>query len=159
HLFVASGASRWNDPQHFPWTMPILPSFRSEARAYSSFILTNYPDKKIGILYQNDDFGKDHIAGIKDVLKEKYDKMVVATAPFEVTDPTIDSQVITIKNANPDIFINLGAPKSTAQAIKRAAELNWHPLQIISNVAISVSSVLQPAGLENSKGIVSTGFL
>ncbi|MFB6417803.1 ABC transporter substrate-binding protein [Bradyrhizobium tunisiense] len=158
-LFVASGASRWNDPKHFPWTMGILPSYRSEARAYGSYILANYPGKKIGVLYQNDDFGKDHIAGLKDVLKEKYDTLVVATATFEVTDPTVDSQVVKIMSAKPDIFINLGAPKFTAQAIKRAAELNWRPIQIISNVAISVSSVLQPAGIENSKGVLSTGFL
>jgi branched-chain amino acid transport system substrate-binding protein len=157
-LFVASGASRWNDPKHFPWTMGILPSYRSEARAYGSYILANYPGRKIGVLYQNDDFGKDHIAGLKDVLKEQYDTMVVATATFEVTDPTVDSQVVKIMSAKPDIFINLGAPKFTAQAIKRAAELNWRPIQIISNVAISVSSVLQPAGIENSKGILSMAF-
>ncbi|MCP2218456.1 MULTISPECIES: ABC transporter substrate-binding protein [Bradyrhizobium] len=158
-LFVGSGASRWADPGHFPWTIGILPSYRSEARVYATYILKNYPDKKIGILFQNDDFGKDYLQGLKDVLGDKYRTLVVSEVSFEVTSPTVDSQVATIKAANPDIFIDLGAPKFTAQAIKKVAELAWHPIHIISNVSTSIAATLNPAGLDNSRDILSAGYL
>jgi branched-chain amino acid transport system substrate-binding protein len=158
-LFVTSGASRWADPQNFPWTIGALPSYRSEARVYATYILKNHPNKKIGILFQNDDFGKDYVQGLKDVFGDQYKSLVISEVSFEVTAPTIDSQVAAIKSANPEIFINLGAPKFTAQAIKKVAELGWHPVQIISNTSTSIAATLSPAGLENSKGILSAGYL
>jgi ABC-type branched-subunit amino acid transport system substrate-binding protein len=158
-LFVATGASRWGDPEHFPWTMGWQPNYRSEARVYATFIKKNYPGQSIGILYQNDDFGKDYIAGLKDVLGADFAKLVVSEVPFEVTAPTVDSQIVAIKSANPDILVNIGTPKFAAQAIKKVAELNWHPIHIMTNVSASVGATLRPAGLENAKGILSAGYI
>mgnify|MGYP000031640405 CR=1 FL=1 len=157
-LFVATGASRWGDPEHFPWTIGLQPSYRSEARIYAHYILKNYPDKKIGILYQNDDFGKDYLLGLKDVLKDKYEKMVVTEVAFEVSVPTVDSQVVSVKSANPDIFMNIATPKFAAQAIKKVGELGWHPVHIMTNVSASPAAVMKPAGAENSKGVLSAGY-
>jgi branched-chain amino acid transport system substrate-binding protein len=157
-LFVLSGASRWGDPEHFPWTIGLQPNYRAEARVYAAYILEHHPNAKIGVLYQNDDFGRDYILGLKDVLRGNYDKMVIASAPYETSAPTVDSQVVAIKTANPDIFLNIATPKFAAQAIKRLGELNWHPVQIVTNISISVGAVLKPAGLDNSKGILSAGF-
>src|SRR5881227_2293739 len=137
HLFVGSGASRWGDPEHFPWTIGLQPSYRSEARIYATYIPKNYPGKTIGILYQNDDFGKDYLVGLKDVLGDQYAKLVVSEMAFEVSVPTVDSQVVAIRTANPDIFLNIGTPKFAAQAIKKVAEMNWHPIHIMTNVSIS----------------------
>jgi ABC-type branched-subunit amino acid transport system substrate-binding protein len=158
HLFVGSGASRWGDPEHFPWTIGLQPSYRSEARIYATYILKNYPGKTIGILYQNDDFGKDYLVGLKDVLRDQYSKLVVAEMPFEVSVPTVDSQVVAIRTANPDIFLNIGTPKFAAQAIKKVAEMDWHPIHIMTNVSISPAQTLKPAGMENSKGILSSAY-
>jgi branched-chain amino acid transport system substrate-binding protein len=157
-LFVLSGASRWGDPEHFPWTIGLQPNYRAEARVYATYILEQHPKAKIGILYQNDDFGRDYILGLKDVLQDKYDRMVIASTSYETTTPTIDSQVVAIKTANPDIFLNLATPKFAAQAIKKIAELNWHPVHIVTNISVSVGAVLKPAGLDNAKGILSAGF-
>ena len=157
-LFVATGASRWGDPEHFPWTMGWAPSYRSEARVYAKYILQNHPDARIGILYQNDDLGKDYLAGLHDALGDKYAAMVVAEAPFDITAPTIDSQVVSIKSASPDIFVNLATAKFAAQAIKKIAELGWHPIHIMSAASASIALVMKPAGLENSKGILSASF-
>src|ERR1700738_5071561 len=157
-LFVATGASRWGDPDHFPWTIGWQPNYRAEARIYATYILQHYPNGKIGVLYQNDDFGKDYVLGLKDVLRDKYDAMVVASIPYEVSMPTVDSQVVAIKTANPDIFVNIATPKFAAQAIKKIAELGWHPIHIMTNVSASVGAVLKPAGLENSKDILSAGY-
>ncbi|GLR85562.1 branched-chain amino acid ABC transporter substrate-binding protein [Bradyrhizobium iriomotense] len=157
-LFVATGASRWGDPEHFPWTMGWQPTYRAEARVYATYILEHHPSAKIGLLYQNDDLGKDYLLGLKDVLRDNYEKMVIASVPYEVGMPTIDSQVVAIKAANPDIFINITTPKYAAQAIKKLAELNWHPIQILGNVSTSVGAVLKPAGLDNSKGIMSAAY-
>ena len=151
-LFVATGASRWGDPEHFPWTIGWQPNYRAEARIYATYILQHHPNAKIGVLYQNDDFGKDYVLGLKDVLRDKYDKMVVASVPYEISMPTVDSQVVAIKTANPDIFINIGTPKFAAQAIKKVAELGWHPIHIMTNVSASVGAVLKPAGLDNCQG-------
>src|SRR5437763_13238764 len=126
-LFVATGASRWGDPEHFPWTIGWQPNYRAEARIYATYILQHHPNAKLGVLYQNDDFGKDYVLGLKDVLADKYDKMVVASIPYETSMPTVDSQVVAINTANPEIFINIGSPKFAAQAIKKAAELESHP--------------------------------
>ena len=157
-LFVGSGASRWGDPEHFPWTIGLQPSYRSEARIYATYILQNYPGKTIGILYQNDDFGKDYLVGLKDVLKDKYEKLVISEMGFEVSVPTVDSQVVAIRTANPDIFINIATPKFAAQAIKKVAEMNWHPIHIMTNVAISPAQTLKPAGMENATGILSSAY-
>ena len=157
-LFVATGASRWGDPEHFPWTIGWQPNYRAEGRVYATYILQHHAGAKIGVLYQNDDFGKDYVLGLKDVLRDKYDKMVVASVPYEISMPTVDSQVVAIKTANPDIFINVATPKFAAQAIKKVAELGWHPIQIMTNVSASVGAVLKPAGLENSAGILSAGY-
>jgi branched-chain amino acid transport system substrate-binding protein len=157
-LFVLSGASRWGDPAHFPWTIGLQPNYRAEARVYAAYILKQHPNAKIGILYQNDDFGRDYILGLKDVFRDNYDRMVIASTPYETSTPTVDSQVVAIKTANPDIFLNLATPKFAAQAIKKIAELNWHPVHIVTNISVSVGAVLEPAGLDNAKGILSAGF-
>jgi ABC-type branched-subunit amino acid transport system substrate-binding protein len=157
-LFVATGASRWGDPEHFPWTIGWQPNYRAEARVYATYILQQHPDAKLGVLYQNDDFGKDYVLGLKDVLRDKYDKMVVAEISYEIAMPTVDSQVVAIKTANPDIFINIATPKFAAQAIKKIAELGWHPIHIMTNVSQSVGAVLKPAGLDNSKGILTAQY-
>src|SRR6202158_3545739 len=129
-LFVATGASRWGDPEHFPWTIGWQPNYRAEARIYAPYILQHHPNAKIGVLYQNDDFGKDYVLGLKDVPRDKYGKMVVSEISYETSVPTVDSQVVAIKSANPDIFVNIGTPKFAAQAIKKLAELDWHPVHI-----------------------------
>ncbi|WP_050424477.1 ABC transporter substrate-binding protein [Bradyrhizobium tropiciagri] len=157
-LFVLSGASRWGDPEHFPWTIGLQPNYRAEARVYAAHILEQHPNAKIGILYQNDDFGRDYISGLKDVLRDKYDGMVIASMPYETTAPTVESQVVAIKSANPDIFLNIATSKFAPQAIKKIAELNWHPLHIVTNISVSVGAVLKPAGLDNAKGILSAAF-
>jgi len=157
-IFVATGASRWGDPEHFPWTIGWQPNYRAEARVYATYILQHYPNAKLGVLYQNDDFGKDYVLGLKDVLRDKYDKMVVASVPYEIAMPTVESQVVAIKSMNPDIFINVATPKLAAQAIKKLAELDWHPVHIMTNVSASVGAVLKPAGLDHAKGILSAGY-
>jgi len=157
-IFVATGASRWGDPEHFPWTIGWQPNYRAEGRVYATYILQHHPDAKLGVLYQNDDFGKDYVLGLKDVLRDKYSKMVVSEISYEIAMPTVDSQVVAIKSANPDIFINIATPKFAAQAIKKVAELGWHPIHIMTNVSASVGAVLKPAGLDLSKGILSAGY-
>jgi len=157
-LFAISGASRWADPVHFPWTIGWLPSYRTEARIYADYILTHHPGARIGILYQNDDFGRDYLAGLKEVLQDRYAQMVVASLPYEISEPTIDSQIVAIKAAAPDIFINVATPKFAAQAIRKLAELDWHPVHIMTNVSVSVGSVLKLAGLDNAKGVLSAGY-
>jgi branched-chain amino acid transport system substrate-binding protein len=157
-LFVLSGASRWDDHEHFPWTIGLQPNYRSEARVYAAYILEHHPNARIGILYQNDDFGRDYILGLRDVLRGNYDSIVIASAPYETSMPTVDSQVVAIRTAKPDIFLNIATPKFAAQAIKKLAELNWHPVHIVTNISVSVGAVLKPAGLDNSKGILSAGF-
>jgi branched-chain amino acid transport system substrate-binding protein len=156
-LFVATGASKWGDPEHFPWTMGWQPNYVAEARIYARYILENYPDAKIGVLYQNDDYGKDYLNGLKDGLGDKA-SMIVSEQPYEVADPTVDSQVINLKSSGADVFINITTPKFAAQAIKKAAEIGWKPVQFLNNVSISVGSVLKPAGLENSKDIISANY-
>jgi len=157
-LFVATGASRWGDPEHFPWTIGLAPSYRSEARIYATYIKQNFPGKKIGILYQNDDFGKDYLLGLKDILRDDYAKLVVSEVPFEVAVPTVDSHVVSVKSANPDIFVNIGTPKFAAQAIKKVAELNWHPIHIMTNVSASPGAVMIPAGVDAGEGILSANY-
>jgi branched-chain amino acid transport system substrate-binding protein len=157
-LFAATGASRFSDPKNYPWTIGFNPSYFVEGRIYGQYILKNHPDAKVGILYQNDDLGKDYLNGIKSGLGDKASKMIVAEASYEVSDPTIDSQILKIKDAGATLFFSASTPKQAAQAIKKNAELNWHPIHILDINATSVGAVMKPAGLENSKGIISTNY-
>jgi branched-chain amino acid transport system substrate-binding protein len=158
-LFVATGATKWGDPKNFPWTMGWQPPYQAEARIYAAYILKNKPNAKIGILYQNDDFGKDYLKGLKDGLGDKAKSLIVSEQPYEVTDPTIDSQVINLKGAGVDTLVTITTPKFGAQTIKKVAELGWKPTHIITNVSASVGGVLKPAGLENCKDLLSTAYL
>jgi len=156
-LFVATGATKWNDPRHFPWTMGWQPSYQSEGHVYAHYLIKNHPNGKIAILYQNDDYGKDYVKGLKDGLGGKL--TIVKELSYETTEPTIDSQIITLQSSGADVFFNVTTPKFAAQAITKAAELGWKPLHILNNVSASVGAVLKPAGLEHSKGILSTAYL
>jgi branched-chain amino acid transport system substrate-binding protein len=158
-LFVATGATKWGDPKNFPWTMGWQPTYQSEGRIYAKFLLTNHPNAKIGILYQNDDYGKDYVKGLKDGLGDKAKTMIVAEVPYETADPTVDSQMVRLKASGADVFFNVTTPKFAAQAIKKAAEIGWQPVHLLNNVSQSVGSVLKPAGLENAKGIYSSYYL
>ncbi len=155
-LFAATGATKWNDPRHFPWTMGWQPSYQSEAHIYAQYLIKNYPQGKIGVLYQNDDYGKDYLKGLKDGLKGKMP--IVAEAPYETTDATVDSPVINLKASGADIVFNVATPKFAAQAIKKIAELGWKPVHLLNNVSNSVGSVLKPAGFDNAKGVLSTAY-
>jgi branched-chain amino acid transport system substrate-binding protein len=157
-LFSAASALRFSDPKNFPWTMGYDLNNFVEGRIYGQYILKEYPNAKVGVLYQNDDFGKDYLNGIKSGLGDKAAKMVVAEASYEVSDPTVDSQILRIKDSGADLFFSATTPKQAAQAIKKIAESDWHPVQIVSMKATSVGSVLKPAGLENAKGIISTNY-
>jgi branched-chain amino acid transport system substrate-binding protein len=156
-LFVATGATKWNDPKHFPWTMGWQPNYQSEGHIYAQYLIKNHPNGKVGILYQNDDYGKDYVKGLKDGLNGKLP--IVAELPYETTDPTVDSQIINLKASGADVFYNVTTPKFAAQAIKKAAEIEWKPIHLLNNVSNSVGSVLKPAGLDNSKDILSTQYL
>ncbi len=158
-IFVSSGAAKWNDPKNFPWTIGWQPSYQVEARIYAAYILKNYPGKTIGVLYQNDDFGKDYVIGLREGLGDQAAKLLTIEVSYETTSPTVDSQVVQIKTANPDIFINIATPKFAAQAIKKVAELTWHPVQFVTNVSSSVGGVLKPAGYENDQGILSAAYM
>jgi branched-chain amino acid transport system substrate-binding protein len=158
-VFVSSGAAKWNDPKNFPWTIGWQPSYQVEARIYAAYILKNLPGKSIGVLYQNDDFGKDYLIGLREGLGDQADKLITIEASYETSSPTVDSQVVQIKAANPDIFINVATPKFAAQAIKKIGELKWTPVHFLTNVSVSVGSVMKPAGYENSQGILSAAYL
>ena len=157
-LFVATGASKWGDPKNFPWTMGWQPDYVTEGKIYANYILKTKPDGKIGVLYQNDDYGKDYLNGLKAGLGDKANSMIVSALSYEVSDPTVDSQVINLKAAGADIFLNVATPKFAAQAIKKAAEIGWQPLHLLNSVSNSVGAVLKPAGLEASKGIISAAY-
>jgi branched-chain amino acid transport system substrate-binding protein len=158
-LFVSTGATKWDDPKGHPWTIGWQPNYQSEGRIYAAYILKQKPDGTIGVLYQDDDFGKDYLKGIIDGLGAKAASMVKVKASYETTDPTVDSQIIGMKAAGVDVFVNTAIPKFAAQAIKKAAEIEWKPLHILSSIGSSVAATLKPAGLENSKGIVSDFYL
>jgi branched-chain amino acid transport system substrate-binding protein len=157
-LFVATGATKWGDPKGFPWTMGWQPNYQSEGRIYAKYILEKHPNGKIAILYQNDDYGKDYMKGLKDGLGDKAKSMIIAEAPYETSDPTVDSQMINLKASGADIFFNVTTPKFAAQAIRKAAEIGWTPVHFLNNVSNSAGSVLKPAGLEHAKGILSTQY-
>jgi branched-chain amino acid transport system substrate-binding protein len=156
-LFVATGATKFNDPKDFPWTMGWQPSYQSEARIYAKFLLKEKPDAKIAIMYQNDDFGKDYLKGLKDGLGAKA-SMLIAEESYETTEPTIDNHVVKLKSTGADVFINITTPKFAAQAIKKLAELDWKVLHIVTNVSASVGAVIKPAGFENAQGILSAAY-
>jgi len=157
-LFVATGATKWDDPKGHPWTIGWQPNYQSEGRIYAAYILKEKPDGKIGILYQDDDFGKDYVKGLTDGLGAKA-SMIIVKASYETTDPTVDSQVVGMKSAGCDVFVNTAIPKFAAQAIKKAAEIEWKPLHILSSIGNSVGATLKPAGFENAKGLVSDFYL
>lgn len=157
-LFVSSGASRWGDPGSFPWTIGWQPTYRSEGRILGKYIIANHPDGKIAVLWQNDDAGRDIMSGLKEGLGSKAG-MIIAERSYEATDPTVDSQIASLKDSGANIFASLTGSKAAAQALKKTAELGWKPIYFQSNVSVSVSSVLQPAGLENAKGIISSAFV
>jgi ABC-type branched-subunit amino acid transport system substrate-binding protein len=158
-LFVATGATKWNDAKNFPWTMGWQPSYQSEARIYAKYILKEKPDAKIAVLYQNDDYGKDYLKGLKDGLGEKAASMIVAEESFETTEPTIDSHIVKLKSTGANIFFDVATPKFAAQAIKKVAEIEWKPLHILNNVSSQISAVMKPAGFENGQGIISAAYL
>ena len=158
-LFVATGATKWNDPKQFPWTMGWQPSYQIEGRIYAKYILKELPDARIAILYQNDDYGKDYIKGLKDGLGAKAKSMVVGEQSYETTQPTIDSEVVTLQATGANVFFNVTTPKFAAQAIRKVAEIGWKPLHILNNVSASIGGVLKPAGFDSAQGIMSAAYL
>jgi branched-chain amino acid transport system substrate-binding protein len=156
-LFVATGADRWGNPQQFPWTIGYQPSYRVEARIYAKYILKNKPDAKIALLYQNDDFGKDYLTGLKEGLGAKAG-LLIATQTYETSEPTVDSQIVSLKGSGADTLVVAAIPKFAAQSIRKVAQLGWKPLFFMTNVSISVASVMKPAGLENGVGILTGAY-
>jgi branched-chain amino acid transport system substrate-binding protein len=159
HLFVATGATKWNDPKNFPWTMGWQPNYQTEGRVYASYILKNHPDAKIGILFQNDDYGKDYVKGLEDGLGAAGAKLIVMKQSYETTDPTVDSQIINLKNSGANVFFNVTIPKFAVQAIKKAHDIGWKPTHFLNNVSSSLASVLKPAGLEASRGLITALYM
>jgi branched-chain amino acid transport system substrate-binding protein len=157
-LFVATGATKWNDPKDFPWTMGWQPNYQSESQIYAKYILKNNPNAKIAVLYQNDDYGKDYLKGFKDGLGAKAASMIVIEESYEVSEPTIDSHIVKMKSTGADVFFNITTPKFAAQAIKKNAEIGWKPLHFLNNVSASVGSVMKPAGFENAQGVLSAAY-
>jgi ABC-type branched-subunit amino acid transport system substrate-binding protein len=158
HLFVATGATKWNDPKNFPWTMGYQPNYQTEGRVYAAYALSHVKDAKIGILYQNDDYGKDYLKGFEDGLGDAK-KQIVLKQTYEVTDPTIDSQIVNLKNSGANVFFNITIPKYAVQAIKKAHEIGWKPLHFLNNVSSSLGTVLKPAGLDASKDLITALYM
>ncbi|MCP3385920.1 ABC transporter substrate-binding protein [Bradyrhizobium sp. CCGUVB4N] len=158
-LFVATGATKWNDPQNFPWTMGWQPNYQSETQIYAKWLLKNKPDAKIAVLYQNDDYGKDYLKGLKDGLGAKAASMILMEESYETSEPTIDSHIVKLRSTGADVFMNITTPKFAAQAIKKVAEIGWKPLHFLNNVSASVGSVMKPAGYENGQDIISADYL
>ena len=158
-LFVATGATKWNDPKDYPWTMGWQPSYQSETQIYAKYLLKEKPGAKIGVLYQNDDYGKDYLKGLKDGLGAKAASMIIAEESFETSEPTIDNHIVKLKASGADVFIDIATPKFAAQAIKKVAEIDWKALHFLNNVSASVGSVIKPAGFDNSQGIISAAYL
>jgi branched-chain amino acid transport system substrate-binding protein len=159
HLYISTGASKWGDPKHFPWTMGFQPDYHTEGSIYAKHMLSTVKDAKIGILMQNDDYGKDYVDGFKEGLGKDNAKLIVKTVTYEVTDPTVDSQVIQLKDSGANVFFNVSTPKFAAQAIRKAADIGWKPVQYLNNVSASVASVIKPAGFEASQGILTAAYL
>jgi branched-chain amino acid transport system substrate-binding protein len=158
-LFVATGASKWNDPKHYPWTMGWQPSYPIEARVYARFILKNFPAAKIAVLYQNDDVGKDYLTGLREGLGDKADKMIVATESYETTDATIDSQILSLRRSGADIMVTLAIPKFALQSIRKIYDIGWRPTHFLTNTSASVAAVMRPVGPEKSTGIITAGYI
>jgi branched-chain amino acid transport system substrate-binding protein len=158
-LFVATGATKWNDPKEFPWTMGWQPNYQIETQIYAKYILKSHPNAKIAVLFQNDDYGKDYLKGLKDGLGAKAASMIVIEESYEVSEPTIDSHIVKLKSTNADVFVNITTPKFAAQAIKKTAEIGWKPLHFLNNVSASIGAVIKPAGMENAQGIISSNYL
>lgn len=158
-LFVQTGATKWNDPQNFPWTMGWIPNYQNEARIYARYVLKEKPNAKIAILYQNDDYGKDYLKGLKDGLGDKAASMIVAEDTYEVAEPTVNSHVVKMKSLNADVFVDITTPKFAAQAIKKAAEIGWKPLHFLNSVSTSIGAVIKPAGFENAQDIISAAYV
>src|ERR1700730_6118580 len=158
-LFVATGGTQFGDPKDFPWTMGWQPPYQSEGRIYAKYLLKEKPDAKIAIMYQNDDFGKDLLKGLKDGLGAKASSMIIAEESYEVSEPTIDSHIVKLKSTNADVFVNITTPKFAAQAIKKVAEIGWKPTHFLNNVGASIGSVIKPAGFENAQDIISVAYL
>src|SRR5580693_6183200 len=157
-LFPATGADQWNDPKHFPWTMMWLPSYRIESHIYARYILKNLPNAKIAVLYQNDDYGKDYLNGLRDGLGDKAGKTIVATQSYETTDPTVDSQIVALQASGADVLLTAAIPKFTTLAIRKVYDLGWRPTQFVNSVSTSVGSVMKPAGVEKSAGVMSAAY-
>jgi branched-chain amino acid transport system substrate-binding protein len=157
-MYVATGATKWNDPKNYPWTMGWQPNYQSEAAAYAAHILKTKPDAKIGVLYQNDDYGKDYLKGFHDGLGAKK-SMIVKEVSYEVSDPTVDSQIVQLQASGADVFFNITTPKFAAQAIRKAYDIGWKPVHYLNNVSNSVGSVLTPAGLEKAVGVISSAYI
>src|SRR3954453_7684730 len=158
-LFVATGATKWNDPKDFPWTMGWQPNYQSETQIYAKYILKNSPKAQISVMYQNDDYGKDYLKGLKDGLGAKAASMIVIEESFETSEPSVDNHIVKLKSTGADMFINISTPKFAAQAIKKMAEVQWKPQHFLNNVSASVGSVIKPAGYENSQDIISAAYL
>jgi branched-chain amino acid transport system substrate-binding protein len=158
-LFVATGATKWNDPKNFPWTMGWQPNYQSETQIYAKYILKNLPNAKIAVMYQNDDYGKDYLKGLIDGLGAKAKSMIIAEESFETSEPTVDNHIVKLKATGADVFVNIATPKFAAQAIKKMAEIGWKPTHFLNNVSASVGSVIKPAGYQNAQGIISAAYL
>src|ERR1700710_475304 len=158
-LFVATGATKWNDPKDFPWTMGWQPSYQSETQIYAKYILNNLPNAKIAVLYQNDDYGKDYLKGLKDGLGAKAASMIIVEESYETSEPSIDGHIVKLKSLNADVFFNVTTPKFAAQSIKKMAEIGWKPLHFLNNVSASIGSVMKPAGIDNAQDIISSAYL
>jgi branched-chain amino acid transport system substrate-binding protein len=158
HLFVASGGDQWNQPKNHPWTMGWRPSYRIEARIYARYILASLPDARIAVLYQNDDFGKDYLAGLREGLGDKAGKMIVASQSYETTDPTVDSQIVALQASGADVLLTAAIPKFAAQATRKVYDIGWKPTHFLTNVSVSVKQVIQPAGPEKAVGVISAAF-
>jgi branched-chain amino acid transport system substrate-binding protein len=158
-LFISTGADKWNDPKHFPWTMGWIPSYGTEATIYATYILTNLSNAKIAVLYQNDDFGKDYLNGLRNGLGDKADKMIVATKSYETTDPTVDSQIVSLQGSGADVLLTAAIPKFAAQAIRKVYDIGWRPTHFLTSVSNSVGTVMKSAGPEKAVGIISAAFV
>src|SRR5665213_362848 len=158
-LFIATGATKWNDPKNFPWTMGWQPNYQSETQIYAKYLLKEMPGAKIAVLYQNDDYGKDYLKGLTDGLGAKAASMIVAQESFETTEPSVDDHIVKLKSSGADVFVDIATPKFAAQAIKKMAEIQWKPMHFLNNVSASVGSVIKPAGYQNAQGIISAAYL
>jgi len=157
-LFVATGATKWGDPEHFPWTMGFQPTYQTEGHIFGKYILDKMPNARIGVLYQNDDYGKDYLKGLKDALGDAAAKLIVAEVTYEVTDPTIDSQIVSLQASGADVFYDVTTPKFAAQAIRKTYDIGWKPVHMLNSVSSSVAAVMTPAGLEKGVGVVSLAY-